>query len=130
MRFAEVTDLEARWRTLTTEEQAQAEVLLEDASAILASKVVVDPTDTEQAYNLKMVVCNMVKRAMLAGDSAALGLTQESMTAGPYTQAYTYSNPTADLYLTKTEKQLLGIGGFGKGRTILYAMAGDDDAGN
>ena len=31
------------------------------------------------------------------------------MTAGPYTQSWTFANPSGDMYLTKMEKRLLGI---------------------
>lgn len=108
MAYASYEDVEARWRPLSASEQERATVLLGDAAAILDSFVKVDEDDDEQAELLKVVSCNMVIRAM----SAALdtfGVTQSSMTAGPYTQSWSYANPSGDLYLTKAEKRLLGI---------------------
>ena len=129
MAYADVSDLEVRWRTLTTDEQARAEALLDDASAMLDAYVTVDETDEQQMKLLKIVVCNMVERAMSTGGDI-FGVTQQSMTAGPYAQTFNYANPTGDLYITKSEKRLLGISGTGKGRTIMYQMAGDADEGN
>lgn len=109
MAFADVSDLESRWRELSTEEEARANVLLGDASAILSALVTVDNSDYEQSELLKMVCCDMVIRAMSATASDAFGVSQTSMTAGPYTQSFSYSNPSGDMYLTRLEKRLLGI---------------------
>ena len=109
MAYAEVSDLENRWRELTEQEQARAEVLLEDASAVLDSLVDVSAHDCHYADVLKIVVCNMVQRSMIAGEADAYGVTQQSMTAGPYTQSWTFSNPSGDFYLTKMERKMLGI---------------------
>lgn len=115
--FAEVADLEARWRPMTSAaETARATVLLADASAILRAEVPgIDARLTAVPPTLdadipKMIVCKMVKRAMLAGaDSDAVASLQQ--TAGPYSQSTTFANPTGDLYLTKAERKLLGGGG-------------------
>lgn len=109
MAFADVSDLESRWRELSTEEEARANVLLGDASAILSALVTVDNSDYEQSELLKMVCCDMVIRAMSATASDSFGVSQTSMTAGPYTQSFSYSNPSGDMYLTRLEKRLLGI---------------------
>lgn len=109
MAFADVSDLESRWRELSTEEEARANVLLGDASAMLSALVEVDSSDYEQSELLKMVCCDMVIRAMSATAADAFGVSQTSMTAGPYTQSFSYSNPSGDMYLTKLEKRLLGI---------------------
>ncbi|MBQ1449575.1 MAG: hypothetical protein IIZ12_01390 [Eggerthellaceae bacterium] len=127
MAYADVSDLESRWRELTDEEQARATVLLDDASAMLAASVTVDETDEQQMALLKIVTCNMVQRSMSTASGDTYGVSQQSMTAVGFTQQYTYTNPTGDLYITKSEKRLLGISGTGKGRTLIYGMAGDDD---
>ena len=126
MAYADVSDLEVRWRTLTDEEQARAEALLDDASAMLDAYITVDETDEKQLNLLKIVVCNMVERAMSTGGDM-YGVTQQSMTAVGFTQQFSYANPTGDLYITKSEKRMLGISGTGKGRTIMYGMVGDCD---
>ena len=109
MAFADVSDIESRWRALSSDEESRASVLLDDASAILAAFVTVDEDNDEQAELLKIVCCDMVIRAMSATEADAFGASNMSMTAGPYTQSWTYSNPSGDLYLTKLEKRLLGI---------------------
>ena len=109
MAFADVSDLESRWRELSTGEEARANVLLGDASAMLSALVEVDNSDYEQSQLLKMVCCDMVIRAMSATAADAFGVSQTSMTAGPYTQSFSYSNPSGDMYLTRLEKRLLGI---------------------
>lgn len=126
MAFADVSDLESRWRELSTEEEARANVLLGDASAMLSALVTVDNSDYEQSELLKMVCCDMVIRAMSATASDAFGVSQTSMTAGPYTQSFSYSNPSGDMYLTKLEKRLLGITTSYIG-SIRPMMAGDHD---
>lgn len=110
MAFATVADLEARWRDLTEDEQSQASVLLEDASAMLQALVEVDADDETQAANLKMVCCNMVRRAMTSATSDAFGITNATATMGPFSQRVDYANPTGDLYVAKAERMLLGIG--------------------
>ena len=111
MAFAQVSDIEARWRDLTDTEEARAAVLIEDASAALASLVTVDEGDEQQAANLKTVCCSMVIRCMSATDADNYGVSSMSITAGPYTQQRSFSNPSGDMYLTKFERKLLGIGG-------------------
>lgn len=109
MAFAEVTDIEARWRRLTPDEETRAGVLIGDASAMLSSLVVVVPDDCAQAALLKTVCCNMVIRAMAATGADMFGVSQATITAGPYSQTQAYANPSGDMYLTKMEKRLLGI---------------------
>lgn len=109
MAYATVSDIESRWRALSQDEQSRASVLIDDASAMLTALVNVDSDDQEQAYLLKQVCCSMVIRAMSATEADAFGASQMSMTAGPYSQSWSYSNPTGDMYLTKLEKRLLGI---------------------
>ena len=111
MAFAEVTDVEARWRQLTPDEEARAGLLIGDASAMLSRLVEVKADDCAQAALLKTVCCNMVIRAMSATGSDMFGVSQSSITAGPYSQSQTYLNPSGDMYLTKMEKRLLGISG-------------------
>lgn len=110
MAFATVADLEARWRVLTEAEEAQASVLLDDAAAYLQALVEVDPDDETQAANLKMVSCNMVKRAMSSAASDVFGVTGATATMGPFSQHVAYANPSGDMYVSKSERVLLGIG--------------------
>ena len=111
MAFAEVSDIETRWRALSPDEETRVNVLIGDASAMLSSLVAIRPDDCHQAALLKTVCCNMVIRAMSATASDMFGVSQSSITAGPYSQSQTYLNPSGDMYLTKMEKRLLGISG-------------------
>lgn len=64
----------------------------------------------------KMVACRMVIRALGDGGAAAgaapIGATQGSMSGLGYTQSWTMANggSTGELYLSKTERQLLRRG--------------------
>lgn len=117
--FATVADLEARWRPLSDPEKARAAILLADASAqvrveapgIDARLTVVAPATVPELDPIipRRVVADMVRRAMLAApDQPALANYQT--TAGPFSQSGTFVNPTGDLYITKAERRLLGIG--------------------
>lgn len=126
MAYAEVSDIEARWRALTAEESVRAETLLDDASAALSALVDVHPDDAAQAALLAQVCCNMVIRSMSATGSDMFGVSQASVTAGPYTQSQSYANPSGDMYLTRLEKRLLGISS-GYIGSIRPMMCGDWD---
>lgn len=110
--FATVADLEARWRVLDESEKLRAEVLLDDASVRITTawkKVQIEP-DEDLKLSAKAVVCAMVSRVMSA--SADLyGATQASMTAGPFSQSTSFgSTGLGNMFMTKEEKQELGIG--------------------
>lgn len=115
--FATVEELEARWRTLSTDEKTRADALLTDASYMLLGRCEsaneVDDEDTAgqelRASVLRSIVCAMVQRSMLAGDSSP-GVKTTQETAGPFSQSFTYANPTGDLYLTAAEMKLLPCG--------------------
>lgn len=126
MAYAEVSDIELRWRTLDETEQTRAAALIDDASAMLDALVDVDDDNHEQCELLQAVCCNMVIRAMSATGADSFGASNMSMTAGAYSQSWTYANPSGDMYLTKMEKRLLGIttGYIG---TIRPMMAGEHD---
>lgn len=113
--YATVADLESRWRPLSADEKQLAEVLLEDASTLIRAEVpgivgrlLEEPPAIDQEL-LRVVVCAIVKRAMLAGANGD-GISQQSQTAGPFSQQVTYSNPMGNLYMTKSERKLLGAG--------------------
>ena len=118
MAYATVSDVEGRWRALSEDENAKAQVLLEDATTILDGMLDVCHMPAERAPLLRTVCCNMVIRAMVAATSSAYGVESLQATMGPFAQTAKFANPSGDLYLTKLEKKLLGVSG-GKGR-ILY----------
>ena len=84
--------------------------VLEDATAYLMSLgVSLDASDEVQTATLRRVTCAMVHRSMVAGDYE--GLSNVSQGAGGYTESAAIYNPGGDIYLTKSEKEALGIGG-------------------
>lgn len=109
--FASTEDLVKRWRPLSSTETETAAVLLEDASVevrLLLKRAGVPEVEVD-ADAARIVVCGMVKRSMIAGDNSP-GVTTSQETTGPFSRSFTYANPTGDLYLTKREKLLLGLG--------------------
>lgn len=112
MVYAEVDDLEARWRPLNADERARAAVLLEDAAVRLDSECLPsDPPTSQELAARKIVSCEMVKRAMASGAAGAgVGVTSIQQGAGPYQETLQFANPTGDLYLTKADRKLLRCG--------------------
>lgn len=116
--FATVEQLQAFWKTLDSTEQARAEVLLELASARLREigndvEVDVDAQVAARepyAITARWVVMEAVKRAMLMPTDQQ-PVDSASMTAGPYSQNYKYTNPSGDLWFKKSELQSLGLYG-------------------
>lgn len=111
--FATVADLEARRGPLTAEQKSRAPAALEDVSAAMAalmgrSGVAVDPEDAVQAANLRTVCCSAAYRMLSA--AGGVPYTQASRTAGPFSASVTLANPNGDLYLTKQERALIGLG--------------------
>ena len=102
MAVATVSDLETRWHTLTEAEKQQATALLEDAEQII--KDLVPRFEELEEATLRAIECSMVKRSMLTDNG---GISQMSETTGPFSNSVTYTNPSGDLYLTKSEKQRL-----------------------
>jgi hypothetical protein len=121
--FAEHGDLSARWRSLSTDEQAMATVLLDDASAIVRSECAgIDARITAELVDadlVKATVCAMVKRSMLAADQAGVSSQQE--TIGPFSRGVQFTNPLGDLYLTRQERRRLGYGGVRAGSAPMAA---------
>lgn len=98
-------DVEARWHLLSDNERVQADALIADAVQLLTDLKVDVNTISEKT--LVRTVCAMVKKAMLANDCA--GISQQSQSALGFSENYTYTNPSGDLYLTAFEKKALGI---------------------
>ena len=113
MAYATVTDVQARIDyTMTNAQQTLCSTLLGDAADII------DTYNADAPLNLKKIVsCRMVIRSMSNPDDASLasapvGATQGSMSALGYSQSWTIggSGTVGELYLSKVDKRLLGIG--------------------
>lgn len=112
--YATVDDLAAGWRDLDAREAVVAEELLRRAAvqitlAMRSAGVEVYPSDELQAEALRMVSCSAVRRAMSVADDL-VGVSQYSETAGPYSVTGTLANTSADIWLTDSEREALGIG--------------------
>ena len=109
MAYATVEDVQARIDyTLTETQEGICENLLDDAAALIDSY---NPGAENEAK--KVVSCRMVIRAIGAGSAAnvPIGATQGSMSALGYSQSWTVGSGTVgELYMSKVEKRLLGVG--------------------
>ncbi|MDO5329011.1 MAG: Gp19/Gp15/Gp42 family protein [Coriobacteriia bacterium] len=108
MAFATVTDIEARWRNLSTDEKDRATVLLDDAEALIRAEFANAHKEIDeegQVQALKAVSCAIVKRAMTAPDG---DYTQYQTSAGSFSEQYSYNSDGA-IYIKKGEKSMLGL---------------------
>lgn len=109
MAYASITDVQARMTAQMTSDQERACVALLDDAAVL-----IDAAAINASYEAKTAVsCSMVIRAL--GSTAEMGVpvgaSQGSASALGYSQSWTISNGgTGELYLTKAEKKMLGVG--------------------
>jgi hypothetical protein len=95
-------------RTMSESETSLCSTLLDDAAALI------DSYDTSATDDVKKIVsCRMVVRALGDGQTSGvpIGATQGSMSALGYSQSWTMGSggATGDLYLSKSDRQLLGI---------------------
>lgn len=118
--YATTGDVAARWRALSDSEETRCEALLADASDLI--RTTCPGWQAAGADTLRRVTCAAVIRALQSGDMA--GVTQSSQTTGPFSQSWSYSNPSGDLYLTKAEKRALG-GTVRLGSTDMSRLGGE-----
>lgn len=109
MAYATTSDVQARMTTTLTDAQLTVCANLLDDAAVL-----IDAYGSSASDAAKLTVsCNMVIRALGSTGNAyiPLGASQGSASALGYSQSWTYSNgATGELYLTRTDKKILGIG--------------------
>lgn len=129
--FATVADLEARWRPLTEAEKIKAVALIDDATAFIGSQIdAVDENNKDESVRLRAVCCSCVKRQMMSSGIAYVDgqepqpMKQFTQTGGPYSFSGSPANPSGDMYLTQSEKTLLGIG-VGAAYFIVPSIEGD-----
>lgn len=109
MIYADVVDIQSRMtRELSNEERSVCASLLADAG------VLIDAYKATASCDAKRVVsCRMVIRAI--GDGSGdipMGATHGSMSGLGYSQSWTIGSggSTGELYLSKTDKAMLGVG--------------------
>ena len=109
MAYATALDVQERMASDLTDEQFNiCFVLLEDV-AVLIDAYKADASDAAK----KVVSCSVVSRALSStGDvGIPVGATQGSASAMGYSQSWTITNgATGELYLSRTEKKMLGAG--------------------
>lgn len=108
MAYATVSDVQARIaRIMDADEQAICTALLDDAA------VLIDAYRSSAGDDAKKVVsCRVVIRALGVDTDIPMGATQGSMSGLGYSQSWTIGTGGAvgELYLSKTDKQILGGG--------------------
>lgn len=108
MAYATIYDVQARMvKTLTDAQAVVCDNLLEDVA------VLIDAAAPNASADSKMVVsCSVVARALGSQTEVGIpmGATQGSASALGYSQSWTVGNgAVGELYLSRTEKRLLGI---------------------
>lgn len=106
--YATPDDLKARYPSVgadATEDIMRA--VLGDATDLIRTALG-DATPSDAT--LRRVCCEVAARAIAGSSSGMLGATQGSTTVGPTSQSLTFSQGSGELYLTRAEKQSLGIG--------------------
>lgn len=107
MAYATIEEVEAGFRTFNSDERNMCSALINEA------ELLIDSIASKAKENVKKVVtCRMVRRAIGNGniESVPMGATQGAVSALGYSQSWTMSNgTTGELYLSKLEKQMLGV---------------------
>lgn len=124
--FATVEQYEARFGAVEDEDLLSE--CLDDASAAIrraarpAGLDLSDP-DEELADSLMRVCRSVANRLMPSGDSQVMqGVTQMGVTAGSYSEQYTFQSSYGTAKLLPSELDMLGIG---NGRAGWLPLAGD-----
>ena len=109
MSYATAEDVQRRMvKPLSDDQMDVCAALLDDAGVLIDA---IAPNASDEAKTT--VSCSMVIRAMGSqGDlTVPTGATQGSASALGYSQSWTFGNgATGELYLSRTEKRLLGVG--------------------
>ena len=102
--YTSVEDVQAGFRPLKDAEKEKVSRLIEEAAEIIDTAAP-HADDRKKA----IVSCRMVRRAI--GDGGSAYYPMGSMSALGYAQSWTMNGGSSgELYLGKTDKQLLGIG--------------------
>jgi hypothetical protein len=117
MQFATAEQYRAVYDTKAADERLDAFLAKASrrmAAAMDAEGVGYDEPTEDFAAVLSDVCCDVTHRALgedgATGTTLPFGATQYSQGAGDYTESYTLSNPYGDMFLTKAERELLGLG--------------------
>jgi hypothetical protein len=109
MSYATAEDVQRRMVKPLSDDQMDVCAALLDDAGVLIDAIAPNASDEAKAT----VSCSMVIRAMGSqGDlTVPTGATQGSASALGYSQSWTFGNgATGELYLSRTEKRILGVG--------------------
>lgn len=127
--FATLADYEARYGEVAEGDGGRVEALLSDASDMLLtayeSRWGAYKAGEHAAFDrsARSVACSIVSRAVNTPLGLA-GATQLSQSAGIYNSSVTFANPTAELWVGKSDLKRLGLAGTRIGS--INAMTGAD----
>ena len=116
--FASLSDYEAMYGAVPASDRATITAQLQRASRIVPEFVAYAGIDVYaeraagkiRADTLTDVVCDMVNySARQQAGGVIPGVTQATMTGGPYSQSYTLSSPAGSLSFTRLHRKRLGI---------------------
>lgn len=124
--FATIEQYEGRYGQVE-DKGLLAEVLM-DVTRLMASELdrAGIPID-DKAADLRMQVCRSAAYRAMAQEAEAsvpVGATQYSQSVGAYSESVSIGNPYRDVYLTKAEKRMLGVG---RGRIGFVGQFGGHD---
>lgn len=109
MAYATVADVQERMiSTMSEAQETVCTALLEDAAVLIDAYA-----PTADAEIKKIVSCRMVARATGDGSDSGIpaGASQGSMSALGYSQSWTMAGgSTGEVYMSKTERKMLGVG--------------------
>lgn len=134
--YAELADFAAHGRQLTAAQQAAAETLLSEASAMLRVRVrqygkdldamLSDPvTGEDNAQIARSIVIQAVCRALDSVDSTT-AVTQGTESIGAYSLTTNYLNAGQSMYFLNNELKLLGLRRQTYGAIELYRTPQED----
>jgi hypothetical protein len=104
--YATVADLEAKWRPLSAPEEATAQILLDEAEAVLLV-LVADLADRVTSGDLSSV---LVRKVLTDAVRRSMGTPSgvQSQTVGPESVTYFRGAGSGDGWFTEAELALLG----------------------
>lgn len=130
--FASVEDYTKRYGDVADSDRV--EVILSDASDAMLNAYESSWGEAyqegahEQFDRSATAVCCAIAHRSLSVPAVFEGAGQYSQTAGSYNASITFSNPTGDIYLSKTELKRLGLYGqrIGAVMPIMPEVSGDE----
>ena len=116
MSYVTVNDLISRWRTLTNDEVAKANIFIADTESALhvyadRRSINIDAKLTNANYLqlYKAIVCDIVKREMVTVSEESPATSQYSHTVNGYTVQGTFLSPGGGLFIKNAELKSLGL---------------------